>query len=80
MEEMATTSDTPRVVDDADVLDALYRAEYTGQEWQLPDGSRIGLGDFDFTGSVEGLGTTTRRSAGASSSSPAASPDSAPGR
>ena len=30
MEEMATTSDTPTVVDDADVLDALYRAEYTG--------------------------------------------------
>ena len=30
MEEMATTSGTPRVVDDADVLDALYRAEYTG--------------------------------------------------
>ncbi len=27
---MATTSDTPTVVDDADVLDALYRAEYTG--------------------------------------------------
>ena len=27
---MATTSGTPRVVDDADVLDALYRAEYTG--------------------------------------------------
>jgi DNA-directed RNA polymerase specialized sigma24 family protein len=30
MEEMATASDTPTVVDDADVLDALYRAEYTG--------------------------------------------------
>ena len=32
---------------------------FTGQEWQLPDGSRIGLGDYDFTGSVEGLGTGT---------------------
>lgn len=30
MEEMATASDTSTVVDDADVLDALYRAEYTG--------------------------------------------------
>ena len=27
---MATASDTPTVVDDADVHDALYRAEYTG--------------------------------------------------
>ena len=30
MEEMATANDTRTVVDDADVLDALYRAEYTG--------------------------------------------------
>lgn len=30
MEEMATASDTSTVVDDAGVLDALYRAEYTG--------------------------------------------------
>jgi len=32
---------------------------FTGEEWQLPDGSRIGFGNFDFTGSVEGLGTGT---------------------
>jgi DNA-directed RNA polymerase specialized sigma24 family protein len=30
MEEMATASGTRTAVDDADVLDALYRAEYTG--------------------------------------------------
>jgi len=32
---------------------------FTGQEWLLPDGSRIGFGNADFTGSVGGLGSGT---------------------
>jgi hypothetical protein len=32
---------------------------FTGREWQLPDGSQIGFGNSEFTGSIEGLGSGT---------------------